>query len=98
VSQETNKNDATRHFEKQIAHKSMHFIFRNAHQVLLLCKRLGPNTFQYFIMQKYNFQKILEKKDTYHNSIITNLKFQTQAKNIIFQKSSDKNRPIIIIT
>ncbi len=33
----------------------------------------------------------------YHNSIITNLKFQHKAKNIIFQKSLYKNRPIIII-
>jgi hypothetical protein len=30
----------------------------------------------------------------YYNSI-TNLKFPTQAQNIIFQKSSYKNRPII---
>jgi len=33
----------------------------------------------------------------YYNSIITNLKFQHKPKYIIFQKSSDKNRPIIII-
>jgi hypothetical protein len=33
----------------------------------------------------------------YYNSIITNLNFQHKPKNIIFQKSSYKNRPIIII-
>jgi hypothetical protein len=35
----------------------------------------------------------------YYNSIITNLKFQHNlAKIVIFQKSSYKNEPIIIIT
>jgi len=50
-----------------------------------------------------NLQKILLRKkknqnlSRYYNSI-TNLKFQHKANNIIFQKSSYKNRPIIIIT
>ncbi len=35
-------------------------------------------------------------KDIIINSIITNLKFQHKPKNITFQKSSCKNRPIII--
>ncbi len=33
----------------------------------------------------------------YYNSIKTNLKFRQKIQNIIFQKSSYKNRPIIII-
>jgi hypothetical protein len=57
--------------------------------------------FKYFTMQKIYliiFKKILYRKETkiLHNSI-TNLKFQHKPKNIIFQKSSYKNRPIIII-
>ncbi len=50
--------------------------------------------------KKYNLQKNPPKKKKnqnssryyYYNSIITNLKFQTQAKNIIFQKSSYKKK------
>jgi hypothetical protein len=33
----------------------------------------------------------------YYNSIITNLKVSTQSQNVIFQKSSYKNRPIILL-
>jgi hypothetical protein len=52
-------------------------------------------------MQKYNLQKKSSKRNQnpsryYYNSI-TNLKFQHKPKYIIFQKSSYKNRPIIII-
>jgi hypothetical protein len=47
------------------------------------------------------FQKTTSQRNQnlsrYHNSIITNLKFQHKPK-ISFQKSSYKNRPIIIIT
>jgi hypothetical protein len=45
-------------------------------------------------MQKYDLQKILknQKPSRYYNSI-PNLKFQHKP-NIIFQKSSYKNRPI----
>ncbi len=58
-------------------------------------------------MQKYyNLHKKSSKRNQnpsryyyyYYNSIITNLKFQHKPKYIIlFQKSSYKNRPIIII-
>jgi hypothetical protein len=48
-------------------------------------------------MQKYNLQKNPLKENQnpsrYHNSIITNLKFQHNPQNIIFQKSSYENRP-----
>jgi hypothetical protein len=47
-------------------------------------------------MQKYNLQKNPLKENQnpsrYHNSI-TNLKFQHNPQNIIFQKSSYENRP-----
>jgi hypothetical protein len=50
--------------------------------------------------KKYNLQKnpLKETKilqDYYYNSIITNLKFQTQAKISPFQNPHNKNRPII---
>jgi hypothetical protein len=53
--------------------------------------------FKYFIMQKYNLQKnpLKETKilqDTHYNSV-TKSPVSTQSQNIIFQKSSYKNRP-----
>jgi hypothetical protein len=51
---------------------------------------------KYFSMQKYNLQKILFKKNQnpsrYYNSILIS-SFNT-SQNIIFQKSSYKNRSI----
>jgi hypothetical protein len=52
---------------------------------------------KYFTMQKYNLQKKSSKRKTkilqnIFNSIITNLKFQTQAKISSFKKSSYKNK------
>ncbi len=56
----------------------------------------------FFTMQKYNLQKVLYKKPKsfkIFDSSITNLKFQHKLKkNMNYQKSSYKNRPIIIIT
>ncbi len=55
---------------------------------------------KYFTMQKCNFQKNPLKETKILPDIITlcitNLKFQHKPKYIIFQKSSYKNRPIII--
>jgi hypothetical protein len=49
-------------------------------------------------MQKYNLQKKTSKRNQnpsrYYNSI-ANLKVSNTSQNIIFQKSSYKNRPII---
>jgi len=51
---------------------------------------------KYFTMQKYNLQKKSSKRNQnpsrYHNSR-TNVKLQNTSQNIIFQKSSYKNRP-----
>ncbi len=50
--------------------------------------------------QNYNLQKYALKETKIIQDIITpitNLKFQHKPKYIIFQKSSYKNRPIIII-
>jgi len=52
-------------------------------------------------MQKCNFQKKSSQRNqnpSRHHSSVTNLKFQQKPKNSILQTSSDKNRPIIIIT
>jgi hypothetical protein len=57
---------------------------------------------KYFTKQKYNLQKNPRKETKilqryYYNSIITNLKFQTQAKISSFKNPHIiKNRPIII--
>jgi hypothetical protein len=51
---------------------------------------------KYFTMQKYNLQKIFLKKNQNPSrccNSITNLKFQ-HMQDIIFQKSSYKNKPI----
>jgi hypothetical protein len=57
---------------------------------------------EYFTMQKYNLQKILQKKPKsfkiYYNSIITNLKFQHKPKHHLSKNPHIKiDRPIIII-
>jgi hypothetical protein len=53
--------------------------------------------FKYFTMQKYNLQKKSSKRNQnpsrYHNSIITNLKFQHKPNIIIFPKSFYQNKP-----
>jgi hypothetical protein len=50
-------------------------------------------------MQKRKSKILLKKPKSLQDiiTLITNLKFQHNPKNIIFQKSSYKNRPIIII-
>jgi hypothetical protein len=58
-------------------------------QILQPCKDI---IFKKFSKRNQNHSRY------YYNSIITNLKFQHKPKYLIFQKSSDKNRPIIIIT
>jgi len=51
---------------------------------------------KYFTMEKYKCsKKSSQNPSRYHNSIITNLSSFNTSQNIIFQKSSDKNRPII---
>ncbi len=47
------------------------------------------------IIFKKSSQRNQNPSKIYYNSIITNLKFQHKPKYIIFQKSLDKNRPII---
>jgi len=51
---------------------------------------------KYFTIAKIYpiFKKKIQNPSRYYcNSIITNLKFQTQSQNIVFQKFSYKNRP-----
>jgi hypothetical protein len=56
----------------------------------LKAKRRSMETLKYFTMQKYNLQKKCSKRktkilqDIYYNSIITYLKFSTQAKKSSF--------------
>jgi hypothetical protein len=63
----------------------------------------NSNTYLFHHAKKYTLQKkTLYKKPKsfkkyYYNSIITNLKFQHKAQNLIFQNALYKNRPIIII-
>jgi hypothetical protein len=51
---------------------------------------------KYFTMQKYNLQKKSSKRiqnpSRYYNSIITNLSSFNTSQNIMFQKSSYKNK------
>jgi hypothetical protein len=46
------------------------------------------------IVKKYRLQETKILQDIIYNSIITNLEFQQKPKNIIFQNSSYKTRPI----
>jgi hypothetical protein len=72
------------------------------YDLAIYIKKKNEGKFKYFTMQKYNLPKKKSSKRNqnpsryyYYNSIITNLKFQHKPLNIIFQKNSYKNRPII---
>jgi hypothetical protein len=49
-----------------------------------------------FIKKKSSRKETKNPSRYYYNSIIINLKFQHKPKNITFQKSSYKNRPILL--
>jgi len=65
----------------------------------ILRKKKNYGNSKHFTLPKYNLPKQSFKRNQnlskYHNSIITNLKFQHKPKKIIFQKSLYKNKPII---